>query len=237
MEEQQHQIISNFDTFLKIAGSELGALRSVARNITESGSDVNLWEILAAVNSTVRQNPDSSIAQLMGKFEEKYLADDGSMSAVHPAEAVYERSLSSLLFLSMGIFLLNSVNELVDSGRLPAGARSIDTHHTLASLAADSTRHREVFQLFNSSAFDFFAHEGGEGVLEALRPDNPASTVNNYVRLAMNLMNAYMRDSGEFECIYAAYCWELNQQARLEGMASSVARINSVGLRLALKEL
>ena len=82
---------------------------------------MNLWEILAAVNSTVRQNPDSSIAQLMGKFEQKYLAEDGSMSAVHPAEAVYERSLSSLLFLSMGIFLLNSVNELVQTGNLPAG--------------------------------------------------------------------------------------------------------------------
>ena len=163
MEAQQHEILSNFDTFLKIAGSELGSLRSVARynlltnpdtffvdrfhaplslyrvkdhqvcltlppiseaitrNITESGSDVNLWEILAAVNSTVRKNPDSSIAQLMTKFEEKYLADDGSMSAIHPAEAVYERSLSSLLFLSMGIFLLNSVNELVQSGNLPAG--------------------------------------------------------------------------------------------------------------------
>ena len=49
---------------------------------------MNLWEILAAVNSTVRKNPDSSIAQLMGKFEEKYLADDGSMSAVHPAEVI-----------------------------------------------------------------------------------------------------------------------------------------------------
>ena len=163
MEAQQHEILSNFDTFLKIAGSELGSLRSVARynlltnpdtffverfhaplslshakdhqvclmlppiseaitrNITESGSDVNLWEILAAVNSTVRKNPDSSIAQLMTKFEEKYLADDGSMSAIHPAEAVYERSLSSLLFLSMGIFLLNSVNELVQTGNLPAG--------------------------------------------------------------------------------------------------------------------
>ena len=53
----------------------------------------------------------------------------------------------------------------------------------------------------------------------------------------MNLMNAYMKDSSEFECIYAAYCYELNQQAKLEGMASSVAKINSVGLRLALKDL
>ena len=28
----------------------------------------------------------------------------------------------------------------------------------------------------------------------------------------MNLMNAYVEDSEEFECIYAAYCLELNQQ-------------------------
>ena len=35
----------------------------------------------------------------------------------------------------------------------------------------------------------------------------------------------------------AAYCYEVNQQAKLGGMASSVAKINSVGLRLALKEL
>merc|ERR1712029_658397 len=74
-------------------------------------------------------------------------------------------------------------------------------------------------------------------MLEMLKPEAPASTVNNYVRLVMNLMNAYMKDSSEFECIYAAYCYELNQQAKLEGMASSVAKINSVGLRLALKDL
>ena len=51
-------------------------------------------------------------------FQHKYLAD-GAGEAAHPAQAVYERSLSSLLFLSMGIFLLNSVNELVDGGNLP----------------------------------------------------------------------------------------------------------------------
>jgi len=238
MEAQQHEILSNFDTFLKIAGSELGSLRSVARNITESGSDVNLWEILAAVNSTVRKNPDSSIAQLMTKFEEKYLADDGSMSAIHPAEAVYERSLSSLLFLSMGIFLLNSVNELVQTGNLPAGqARSMPTDTALMNLVKDSTRHEEVFQLFNSTAFDFFDHDDGQSLLNKIKPTNPASAVNSYVRLVMNLVNAYIRDGAEFECIYAAYCYEVNEQAKLGGMASSVAKINSVGLRLALKEL
>ena len=39
MEAQQHEILSNFDTFLKIAGSELGSLRSVARYNLLTNSD------------------------------------------------------------------------------------------------------------------------------------------------------------------------------------------------------
>lgn len=237
--KKQDEILSNFDSFLKIAGSELGFLRNVAKNITANGKEVNLWEVLSAVNETVRKNPDSNIAGLMTKFEDKYLADVASKTS-HPAQAVYERSLSSLLFLSMGIFLLNSVNELVDSGNLPNSgqSRAFPTNVALENLAKDSERHKEVFELFNSTAFDLFDHnEEASTVLELLKPTTPASTVNNYVRLIMNLMNAYMKDSSEFECIYAAYCYEVNQQAKLDGMASSVAKINSVGLRLALKEL
>ena len=168
------------------------------------------------MNETVRQNPDSSIAQLMGKFEQKYLAEDGTMGA-NPAEAVYERSLSSLLFLSMGIFLLNSVNELVQSGSLPQGearylmtivilhdvnlyiCRSMPTDLALENLVKDSSRHQEVFQLFNSTAFDFFDHEDGQNLLGKLKPSNTASTVNSYVRLVMNLINAYIRS--ESSCI------------------------------------
>ena len=67
--KKQEEILSNFDSFLKIAGSEMGLLRNVAKNITSSGKEVNLWEVLSAVNETVRKNPDSSIAQLMAKFE------------------------------------------------------------------------------------------------------------------------------------------------------------------------
>merc|ERR1719278_1114623 len=218
---KQDEILSNFDAFLKIAGSELGSLRNVAKNITESGKEVNLWEILAAVNETVRKSPDSSISQLMTKFENKYLSED-ALDTPHPAEAVYERSLSSLLFLSMGIFLLNSVNELVQTGNLPAGeARSMPTDTALMNLVKDSTRHEEVFQLFNSIAFDIFDHEDGQNLLDKIKPTNPASAVNSYVRLVMNLVNAYIRDGAEFECIYAAYCYEVNEQAKLGGMASS----------------
>ena len=176
----------------------------------------------------------------MQSLQSKYLTDVASGSGSHPAQAVYERSLSSLLFLSMGIFLLNSVNELVDSGNLPSSgqARAFPTNVALENLAKDTERHKEVFELFNSTAFDLFDHnEDANTVLELIKPDTPVSTVNNYVRLIMNLMNAYMKDSSEFECIYAAYCYEVNQQAKLEGMASSVAKINSVGLRLAVADL
>ena len=142
----------------------------------------------------------------------------------------------------MGIFLLNSVNELVDSGNLPdanAGqARSLPTNRALENLAKDDERHRELFELFNSTSFDLFAdNEGATNMLEMIKPDSASNTLNSYVRLVMNLMNAYMKDSKEFECIYAAYCYEVNQQAALDGMASSVAKINSVGLRLALHEM
>jgi len=239
--KKQEEILSNFDSFLKIAGSEMGLLRNVAKNITSSGKEVNLWEVLSAVNETVRKNPDSSIAQLMAKFEDKYLADGGSGGSAHPAQAVYERSLSSLLFLSMGIFLLNSVNELVDGGNLPntnGQSRSFPTNRALEAIAKDDTRHEELLELFNSTAFDVFDHNTeASNMLEMIKPGNPATMVDSYAKLVMNLMNAYMKDSAEFECIYAAYCYEVNQQAGLGGMASSVAKINSVGLRLAMHEL
>ena len=34
-------------------------------------------------------------------------------------------------------------------------------------------------------------------------------------RLVMNLMNAYVQESDEFECIYASYCEKLNNQVRI----------------------
>ena len=154
---------------------------------------------------------------------------------------MYERSLSSLLFLSMGIFLLNSVNELVDGGNLPntnGQSRSFPTNRALEAIAKDDTRHEELLELFNSTAFDVFDHNAeASNMLEMIKPGNPATMVDSYAKLVMNLMNAYMKDSVEFECIYAAYCYEVNQQAGLGGMASSVAKINSVGLRLAMHEL
>ena len=40
--------------------------------------------------------------------------------------------------------------------------RSMPTDTALMNLVKDSSRHEEVFQLFNSTAFDFFDHEDGQ---------------------------------------------------------------------------
>ena len=40
-------------------------IAEVARNLTAEGREVNLWQIMTKVNSTVRENPNSSLARLM----------------------------------------------------------------------------------------------------------------------------------------------------------------------------
>jgi hypothetical protein len=44
-------------------------------------------------------------------------------------------------------------------------------------------------------------------------------------------------DSEEIDCVWVAYCHQLNLQAAPGGMSSTVARINSVGLKLALRQM
>ena len=44
---------------------ETRVIAEVARNLTAEGREVNLWQIMTKVNSTVRENPNSSLARLM----------------------------------------------------------------------------------------------------------------------------------------------------------------------------
>ena len=44
-------------------------------------------------------------------------------------------------------------------------------------------------------------------------------------------------DSEEIDCVWVAYCHQLNLQAEPGGISSTVARINSIGLKLALRQL
>merc|ERR1712228_1051836 len=73
-------------------------------------------------------------------------------------------------------------------------------------------------------------------------PVNPAGSsnlINNYLRLLMNLMNIYSSDTSDrdVDCVWKLYCYQLNEQANLGGMASSVAKINSVGMKLVLERI
>ena len=58
-------LVENVQEMITLAKSEVGILRELARNITDSGKELNLWEILDAVNATVSDNPNSGIGTLM----------------------------------------------------------------------------------------------------------------------------------------------------------------------------
>ena len=47
------------------AEQETRVIAEVAKNLTSEGREVNLWQIMTKVNSTVRENPNSSLARLM----------------------------------------------------------------------------------------------------------------------------------------------------------------------------
>ena len=73
-------------------------------------------------------------------------------------------------------------------------------------------------------------------------PSSPAGSsnlINDYLRLLMNLMNIYSSETSDrdVDCVWKLYCFQLNDQANLGGMASSVAKINSVGMQLVLEEI
>ncbi len=163
------------------------------------------------------------------RFYANYLTDE-SEGQLTPAPGTYEKSLSSLIFLSFGIFLLNSVNEHITQDQATQAllhqARSLDsTNPELEILRKLMSDHESLGPLF-----------GGRSLTEAAGKSN---LVNNYLRLLMNLMNIYTSADSErdVDCVWQLYCLQLNQQAKLGGMASSVAKINSVGMKLVLEEI
>jgi len=188
---------------------------------------LNLWEILNAVNSTVVENPDSGIARLMRRFYSNYLSDENEPHLREvPAAGTYEKSLSSLIFLSFGIFLLNSVNEHLTSSAQES-ARSFPNSETGTGRALEQIflEHETLSKLFRGRSLDAAA--------------GTSMDVNNYLKLLMNLMTIYNSEEKErdVDCVWQLYCHVLNKQAEIGGMASTVAKINSVGMKLVLEEL
>ena len=58
-------VLENIQDMISLAKSEVGVLRELARNVTDSGKELNLWEILDAINATVLDNPNSGIAKVL----------------------------------------------------------------------------------------------------------------------------------------------------------------------------
>ena len=51
-----------------LAKEEVSILREIASNISGQGKEVNLWEMMNAVNATIRENPNSPVAALVRRF-------------------------------------------------------------------------------------------------------------------------------------------------------------------------
>ena len=135
--------------------------------------------------------------------------------------------MSSLIFLSFGIFLLNSVNDRITQSAFKNQARSLDSasKQDLEMLQKVMSDHEMLSKLFRSDLMD--------------QPAGPTMTINNYLRLLLNLMNIYSSENStrDVDCVWSLYCHQLNAQAHLQGMAATVAKINSVGMKLVLEEI
>ena len=161
------------------------------------------------------------------RFYASYLSEesDPQLSEL-PVPGTYEKSLSSLIFLSFGIFLLNSVNEhLTSSVKEPLSSQGRSLDDPTNGLEQLFNQHETLSKLFRGRS------------LEA--PAGDSMSINNYLKLVMNLMTIYnsAEKDRDVDCVWQLYCHVLNKQAELGGMASTVAKINSVGMKLVLEEI
>ena len=69
---------------MTLAKEEVEVLREIAHNISSSGRDENLWEMMNAINSTIRDDPNSPIAGLVRRFYQTYM-DNVEEPVVTPA--------------------------------------------------------------------------------------------------------------------------------------------------------
>ena len=63
-------------SLVDLTRSDVDVIKGLAYNLTTSGKELNLWEVLSTVNSTVKGKPNSRLAQLMARFYHNYIEDD-----------------------------------------------------------------------------------------------------------------------------------------------------------------
>ena len=212
-----------------LSPADVRLIKEMALNITTNGKELNLWEILDSVNATVSTNPSSNLGKLLDKFYDSYLSVNREefLENTDGDNDIYKKSLSSLIFLSFGIFLLNSVNDVKATTNGGRSYQSVNSH-VLKSLFDSNS---EILQLINSD--DEFSSRKFEKAAGA------SASVNSYMRLVINLLKIFYLDqnNSDLDCIWQIYCNEINDLASAGGMPATVAKINSVGVKVMLNML
>ena len=67
---------SRLTRLVDLSRSDVDVITELATNITTSGKEANLWEILSRVNSTVKGRPHSKLGKLMARFYHNYIEDE-----------------------------------------------------------------------------------------------------------------------------------------------------------------
>lgn len=139
-----------------------------------------------------------------------------------------ETDLITLSYLSLSVFLLNQMDQLLDAqSEAVASSRNFQRKKKTQEVE-ERPRH---FNSLNILLVDSKRLENTTDSGNILAKEYS----NNYAQLGVNLIKASQMERAEgngIDCIWTAYCIELNNRASLKGVVGSIARINGIVLEL-----
>ncbi|CAB4067531.1 unnamed protein product [Lepeophtheirus salmonis] len=168
------------------------------------------------------EHPESIFARFISKFRDR-LTQNGPWAESEIPDIVQGRdfdhhSTSSLLFISLGILIMNALTQAPRDDGTPIEEEKDRAFHP--SLL-------ELESLFEGMKEESFA------------PHNSSLTFSKYVKLVESLKK--MKDSDKpigVDCIWQKYCTELNSNSYSEdSILKFIARLNSVGMKLIMSQI
>jgi len=132
--------------------------------------------------------------------------------------------LITFSYLSLSVFLLKQMDHLLE-------AQSEVTRGSSRSIQRAEEEKPQHFNSLNILLIDSKRLKNATN-LDDMRTEEFS---NNYAQFGVNLIKASQMDRADgsgIDCIWTAYCIELNKRASLKGMVGSIARINGIVLGL-----
>ena len=242
--------LPNADSELEMMAPRAGQ-DSLFQSPEDEDEDADADDVFEALNGTEWQLEVADISGMLKMASQMLGMDELEESEWNAANAKVDNDRSnwvSLSYLSLGLFLLNQIDALLKLQTETAADNATNetgrSLHPSASLSdSQPWRYNRLNVLladpseFNAGSADS-PSEDVKMIIERVT-DNDRDThfdVNNYARLALNLIKVSHANES-IDCLWHAYCSELNNRAPLDGVVGAVARWNGVLLRLMAGQL